>query len=550
MKQWWRTHSSSVMALVALYALTTLPFVTRYAYNWDAAQFELSLEQFSIHMHQPHPPGYLLFVGLAKAFSLVMSNHWAVVLESVLFGLIAVIMFYVLTTELWPDRRWLRWTATVGFLLNPLFWLYRETSLTYTVDAAAGITLAWLCLSTLRYRRHRYFIASSIILPLVCGFRPSLLVLLGPLWLLSAWHHKRNWRFVLLWAGVALGIALLWFIPLLVLSGGLSAYWVDSGKLYGNVSGQTSLLAGAPLINIWQQIKLLLGTLLYSWNGVALVLVGNATLGLLRWQKLGWKNGWLVHHKMILWATAWTLPAMLLYGLIHLGQLGYVLLLLPIGYVGLGSALVWLEQRTKLWPGVIVFILGAHALIFLWVKPGYGHPEYRPATTSQHWLQTAARLAPNLFKLNRTVLAEHDATMAAYETMLATADPATTVIVTVRDVMYPAAANNLPVRNPELFRELSLLAPEFLVIELAPQRDYFLSANAFTMTTTYDSSVVVPDTIRTVLIPAHMLPDSAQPSDLIIERQALPNVTSRYYRGIMDKPWRFLGYTIQRPADL
>lgn len=550
MRLWWQKHGVSALWLAVLYAVTTIPFVTRYAYNWDAAQFELSLQNFSVHMHQPHPPGYLLFVGLAKVFSLALSDHWALVTESAWFGLVAVVLLYVFVKGIWPEPSGLHWFVALGFLLNPLFWFYRETGLTYTVDAAAGLAVAWLCLGTLRYRRHSYFIAHSLVVPLACGFRPSLLVLLAPLWLLAAWHHKRNWRFVLLWTGVALAVALAWFIPLVMLSGGITAYFIDSGKLYSNVSSQTSIFAGASLSSIRQQIWLLLSTLLYSWNSVVIALLGSVVLGVWRWRQIGWHTGWLVHRKLVLWILAWILPALLLYSFVHLGQLGYVVFLIPVGYIGAIPALKWLQHRSHFWWVAGLIILLTHALIFLWVKPGYGHPEYRPVTTAQHWLQTAARVAPNLFKLNRTVLAEHDATMAAYQAILSTADPTTTVIIAVRDVTYPAAANKLPVRNAELFRELSLLEPAFLTIEVAPQRHYYLSARAATMTTTYDTTILVPDTTHTIIIAAHMLPDDVLPNDMFVERSVLPNVTSRYYRGIMDKPWSFLGYTIQRSADL
>ncbi|EKD76298.1 MAG: hypothetical protein ACD_43C00161G0002 [uncultured bacterium] len=551
MKQWWIKHGKSVGGLLMVYVLTTVPFLTRYPYNWDAAQFELSLQHFSIHMHQPHPPGYLLFVAVAKVLSFGLGNHWAVVAESALFGAIAVVLLYVLTTEFWPEKRWVRLIITLGFILNPLFWLYRETGLTYTVDAAAVLALAWLCLGTLRYRQHKYFIASCIVLPVACGLRPSLLILLGPLWLLAAWHHKRNWKFVLIWSGVCLGLALAWVIPLIILSGGIGAYWTDSTKLYRTVTQATSLFAGAPLLNVWQQIKLMISTLVYSWNSVWVGLVMALILGTLHMRsRQNWLASWQQNRTMLLWVLAWVVPAFIVYGFIHLGQLGYLVFLIPLGYLGIGSVLVWLEQRFTLWQLVVGLGLAAHAVIFLWVKPGYGHPEYRPVTVEQRWLQTAARLAPNLFKLNRFVLAEHDETVAAYETMLATADPATTVIITVRDVMYPAAANNLAVRNSELFRELSVLGPDFQVIELAPQRNYFLTATSAAMATTYDNTVLVPDSTHTIIVAAHMLPDSVMPTNLILGREQLPNVTSRYYRGIMDKPWTFLGYTIERPADL
>ena len=35
-------------------------------YNWDAVQFALALREFDVAKHQPHPPGYLLYVGLGR----------------------------------------------------------------------------------------------------------------------------------------------------------------------------------------------------------------------------------------------------------------------------------------------------------------------------------------------------------------------------------------------------------------------------------------------------------------------------------------------------
>ena len=34
-------------------------------YNWDAVQFALALREYATVEHQPHPPGYILYVALA-----------------------------------------------------------------------------------------------------------------------------------------------------------------------------------------------------------------------------------------------------------------------------------------------------------------------------------------------------------------------------------------------------------------------------------------------------------------------------------------------------
>ena len=48
------------------------PYRARMLYNWDAVQFALALTEFDVAKHQPHPPGYLLYVGLGR-----LANRWA-----------------------------------------------------------------------------------------------------------------------------------------------------------------------------------------------------------------------------------------------------------------------------------------------------------------------------------------------------------------------------------------------------------------------------------------------------------------------------------------
>ena len=35
-------------------------------YNWDAVQFALALREWDNSKHQPHPPRYILYVGMGR----------------------------------------------------------------------------------------------------------------------------------------------------------------------------------------------------------------------------------------------------------------------------------------------------------------------------------------------------------------------------------------------------------------------------------------------------------------------------------------------------
>ena len=54
----------------ALIIVSSLFFLSTYLYNWDTGQFALGLEHFDVKMHQPHPPGYPIFIFLGKILAI------------------------------------------------------------------------------------------------------------------------------------------------------------------------------------------------------------------------------------------------------------------------------------------------------------------------------------------------------------------------------------------------------------------------------------------------------------------------------------------------
>src|SRR5262250_1217257 len=59
------------VALSLLTVLSRMPYRARMLYNWDAVQFALALGEYDVVKHQPHPPGYILYVALAR-----LANGW------------------------------------------------------------------------------------------------------------------------------------------------------------------------------------------------------------------------------------------------------------------------------------------------------------------------------------------------------------------------------------------------------------------------------------------------------------------------------------------
>jgi len=66
-RQEWNRHDLVLaLSLSALTLLSRWPYRARMLYNWDAVQFALALKEYDVAKHQPHQPGYILYVGLGR----------------------------------------------------------------------------------------------------------------------------------------------------------------------------------------------------------------------------------------------------------------------------------------------------------------------------------------------------------------------------------------------------------------------------------------------------------------------------------------------------
>ena len=54
--------------------LIRLPFRAKLLYHYDSVQFALALEKYDRYLHQPHPPGYFLYVMADKAVNFFLQN--------------------------------------------------------------------------------------------------------------------------------------------------------------------------------------------------------------------------------------------------------------------------------------------------------------------------------------------------------------------------------------------------------------------------------------------------------------------------------------------
>src|SRR5438876_5950981 len=91
-----------ILALCA--AAPRLLVVRQTPINWDGVQFELALSRFDLAAHQPHPPGYILYVLAGRALNLLVGPPGlALSLLSVLAAAVAVPLVYRLALLIFED---------------------------------------------------------------------------------------------------------------------------------------------------------------------------------------------------------------------------------------------------------------------------------------------------------------------------------------------------------------------------------------------------------------------------------------------------------------
>jgi 4-amino-4-deoxy-L-arabinose transferase-like glycosyltransferase len=211
---------STPLILAFAVIVTRIPFTSRYLFNIDSVQFALATWKFDVALHQPHPPGYVLYVMMGKFFLIFTKDeNNAFIAVSILFSALAVVAVYYLAKEIFDRES--AFAAAVIAISSPVFWLHGEVALSYAPEAFMSVLFAFLCFRMQKGEGGLYW-AAAVALAVSGGIRQNTMVFLFPLWLYS----MRGLGVRRMLASIAIfGIALAsWFVPMLHMSGGYASY--------------------------------------------------------------------------------------------------------------------------------------------------------------------------------------------------------------------------------------------------------------------------------------------------------------------------------------
>jgi transmembrane protein TMEM260 (protein O-mannosyltransferase) len=523
-------------ALVTL--LSRWPYRARMLYNWDAVQFALALREFDVTKHQPHPPGYLLYVLLGRVLNAWSGDPtFAYVGLAMLFSAATTFVVYWLGMRLYD--RITAATAAALLAVSPLFWFYGSVGLTYAGEAFGASVVAWYAYGALRGSSRALYLG-ALTLGLMGGMRQSVLLLLCPLGVgcavLGARLAARPLARLITAGGVLAAAVLAWFLPMIWLTGGVRAYTRASAQLYGSVLLSTSVLEGS--------LEVTLAQARYLAESV-IVGLGPLALALLALPVYTRRHGWGRQESFLL---AWIVPAAAFYTLVHFGQAGYVLTFLPALVLLLSRALVDTvaagseRLRRPNWRWALTVAAVAPMLLlntgfFVSARPAPREFDNRVRDT---WLWRA-RDEFHDWIMSRTVAAlrEHEAVIRTYvDTIRAVYEPSDTVLVT--ELGNP--------RSYPWLRHAMFYLPEYPMYQVQVAelpRGFYAPQSAATMILTPgDRITLAPSVKRLVWFVDHWDPTWPRPPGLL-EIQ-LPYGRYLYVLPLGREPAEHAGYTFVR----
>jgi Dolichyl-phosphate-mannose-protein mannosyltransferase len=362
------------LSLFLLTVITRIPFTSKYLYHMDSVQFALALENYDITAHQPHPPGYFLYVMLGRLVNLFIKDaNTTFIFISILFSGIAVVVVFFLGKEIFDKKTGI--FAALIALTSPNLWFHGEVALTYVVEAFFSSFVALLCWRIIK-GQHKYLWLSVIALGIAGGIRQNTVVFLLPLWLFSV--KGVPLRKIITSLGLLGIVCLLWFIPMVWMTGGWNAYQSALRELWLFNTGHVSVFEkGWPLF-------LLFASTLFDFTfygiGSGIFILGLAAYSLMRFGYIK-----ALDRTKFFFFLLWTSPSVFFYLFIFILRTnpGYALIFLPslfiliaaaIGLVSKNLEKVFLKDVSGY---IVTIILIINTAIFLFSEYPVSHYEIR-----------------------------------------------------------------------------------------------------------------------------------------------------------------------------
>ncbi|MBK5259771.1 MAG: hypothetical protein JJE51_09275 [Thermoanaerobaculia bacterium] len=191
-----RSQRILVLATTVAVAVTRIWARSLTLWDWDEALFAMSLHDFDVPQHHPHPPGFPFYVLLGKIARTFIGSDFRA-LQAVV--IVAAISLFPLLFLLARELRFTfatAWSGALLFVFFPNVWFFGGTAFSDVPGLALALAA---CAMLLRgCRETRAYLAGAVLLGLAAAVRPQALVIAFVPSLLSMWcRSRKSWSVAL-----------------------------------------------------------------------------------------------------------------------------------------------------------------------------------------------------------------------------------------------------------------------------------------------------------------------------------------------------------------
>ncbi len=310
--------------LLAIFVLfLKLIFLSHWLEDWDSVQFALALHNFSVVNHQPHPPGYPLYVLMGKIiYFFIRDDLLSLASLSFISSSLSVVFIYKLAKQMFDTKTAI--LASIMLIFVPIFWIFSQLPL----SNIPGFFFYLLIIYEM-YKYHsnlKAMLLISFLAGLVLGVRatefPVIISILGFIVIKNA-----NIKYVSILVSFIIGI-IAWFGPVLILTG-IGNFHASLSSITGYAADKSSFSNSLFIENIlWIRLEKFIYLFKISYTVPLLII---SFLSLL----------WLISKKSLLrnfnyqFLSVWILLYGILFFTLHmfiyydLGLPQYTLVILP-----------------------------------------------------------------------------------------------------------------------------------------------------------------------------------------------------------------------------
>jgi hypothetical protein len=351
------------LLLYAITALSRLPFTSRMLYHMDSVQYALALDHYDIGLHQPHPPGYFVYILMGRVMHWIIDDvNSALIALSVIFTSGTVVVVYLLAKEMFDDRTAL--LAAVFAITSPNLWFHGAVAMNYGLESFFSVAIAYACWKIHVHHNERTLFFLAILMALSGGVRQNTPIFLIPLVIYACRNVPKP---SLLRATLTfVAASSVWFAAMIIATGGWFAYLDAFRELWRFNTGHNSVF------------EVGIGRLFFYGRTIRDFIVFGIGGGVAVWIFTLYvmvRQNQLVNicKDKLLFFAVWIAPPFLFYLLIfiHPANPGYVLVFTPPLFILLAKSVCFLHLELSVrlhrqWDLIVTILLvGINLYIFL-----------------------------------------------------------------------------------------------------------------------------------------------------------------------------------------